>query len=165
MALARPVLLALLLAAGMLSPPSLEGQETRAPPPAEEDRGFRLEQNYPNPVDPETWIPFVLEESLFANGDTGTVTIRIYNMLRQLVAVPIAVDHPRGRRIPVEDLTYADPGRKVAYWDGRDTRGRRAPSGVYFVRLDVNGETQIRRLLVVEERRRPWWIPRILGRQ
>jgi len=162
---ARSVLLALLLAAGSLSPPSSWGQASRAPPPAEEERGFRLEQNYPNPVDPETWIPFVLEESLFANGDTGTVTIRIYNMLRQLVAVPIAVDHPDGRRVPVENLRYETPGRKVAYWDGRDSGGRRAPSGVYFVRLDVNGETQIRRLLVVEERRRPWWIPRILGRQ
>jgi hypothetical protein len=165
MARARSVLLALLLTAGSLSPPPIWGQTTRAPPPAEAERGFRLEQNYPNPVDPETWIPFVLEESLFASGDTGTVSLRIYNMLRQLVAVPIAVDHPRGRRVPVEDLEYDTPGRKVAYWDGRDTRGRRAPSGVYFVRLDVNGETQIRRLLVVEERRRPWWIPRIPGRQ
>lgn len=162
---ARTVLLALLLTAGSLSPPSLRGQASRAPPDAEEERGFRLEQNYPNPVDPETWIPFVLEERLFADGGTGTVSLRIYNMLRQLVAVPLAVDHPRGRRLPVESLEYESPGRKIAYWDGRDLRGRRAPSGVYFLRLDVNGETQIRRLVVVEERRRPWWIPRIPGRQ
>jgi hypothetical protein len=157
---APAVLLWLLVIYGSLSPPLLHGQQTGEPPPS---RGFWLEQNAPNPVTDETWIPFYLEESLFENGETRLVTIQIFNVLNQLVAVPRAPDHPRGKDLPVVSLPYTDAGRKVAYWDGKDTSGRRVPSGVYYSQLVVNGQTpQMRKLIVLSPRRKskipiPWF--------
>lgn len=157
---ARSVLLILLLLAGCLSPPALRAQEPRNGSAIERNRGFSLEQNYPNPVNPETWLPFHLEDSLFQNGDSAVVTIRIFNILRQVVAIPLAVDHPDGRA-RVLNLTYMEPGRKIAYWDGKDTAGRRVPTGVYYVELVVDGYTRpsTRKITVLNPRRRslfPW---------
>lgn len=157
---ARSVLLILLLLAGCLSPPIVGAQEARDAAAVERSQGFYLEQNYPNPVNPETWLPFHLEESLFQNGDSAVVTIRIFNILRQVVAIPQAVDHPEGRA-RVLNLTYSEPGRKVAYWDGKDTAGRRVPTAVYYVQMVVNGQAQssTRKITVLNARRRslfPW---------
>ena len=103
------------------------------------DRGFQLEQNFPNPFNPVTRIPFVLRDESFRDGKPAEVTIRIYNVLRQLVAVPTALDHPSGNATPVERLEYTTPGRHVAYWDGLDKDGRKVASGIYFVLMWVNG--------------------------
>src|SRR2546426_10478366 len=54
------------------------------PPPLVE-----LKQNYPNPFNPATTIPFTLNGELFANGHRPKVSLKIYNVLAQLVAVPI----------------------------------------------------------------------------
>lgn len=101
---------------------------------------FQLEQNYPNPFNPTTRIPFTLNAALFEGGQAVTVSIRIYNVLSQLVAVPTALDHPGGSALPVNDLQYTSPGTKVAYWDGLDQQGRKVASGVYIYQLVVNGE-------------------------
>jgi hypothetical protein len=151
----------LILACCLLLPLELLSQDSRGPP-ASSERGFRLEQNYPNPVNPETWIPFVLEEELFLDAGRGIVTIRIFNMLRQPVAIPTAVDYPDRREPRVEGLAYSSPGRKVAYWDGRDQNGRLVPSGVYYYQMVVNDQpSQPRKLIVRNPRRRgnliPWF--------
>jgi hypothetical protein len=154
------VLLLVFTAALATVPPALAGQE-----PSEEDarlegRPFLLEQNDPNPVEPDTWIPFSLGTVLYEHGEPPVVSLRIYNVLRQLVGVPVAIDHPNGRDLPVLDLEYPDAGRHVAYWNGRDVTGRRAPSGVYYVQLTVNNESRIRKMIVLGPReggRR--WIP------
>lgn len=159
---APAVLLILLVIYGSLSPPHAQAQDG-ADPPARAARGFRLEQNTPNPVSRETWIPFHLEESLFTNGETRLVTIQIFNVLNQLVAVPRAPDHPRGKDLPVLNLPYRDAGRKVAYWDGRDSAGRRVPSGVYYYQMAVNDQPpQMKKIIVISPRRRsrfpiPWF--------
>ena len=159
---ARSVLLILFLSAGSLSPPPLLGQGSPVTARSEEARrGFFLEQNYPNPVNPETWMPFVLDPSLYVEGRIPQVTIRIYNILNQPVAIPEAMDHPRGRGTRVINLEYEEPGRKVAYWDGKDVAGRPVPSGVYYMQLVVGQEEpQTRKLTVLNERRRrrifPW---------
>jgi hypothetical protein len=155
-------LLVLILALVVTVPVSLHPQEPRGPPQPNDSRGFRLEQNYPNPVNSDTWIPFLLEESLFSQADSGVVSIRIFNILRQTVAIPVAVDHPRGQDVRVDGLVYSSPGRKVAYWDGRDMSGRAVPSGVYYYQLVVNGQhSAIRKLTVFSPRRRgnliPWF--------
>jgi len=153
-------LLVLILAVGLMVPYSLHPQEPRGPPQSVNPRGFRLEQNYPNPVSSETWIPFVLEDTLFEEADSGIVSIRILNILRQTVAVPVAVDHPRGRDARVNGISYHAAGRKVAYWDGRDMSGRAVPSGVYYYQLVVNGQqSAIRKLTVFSPRRRGNFIP------
>jgi hypothetical protein len=119
-------------------------------PDGKQDSGFVLEQNYPNPFNPETKIPFVLFEDLFDNGKPVVVSIRIYNVLRQFITAPTALNHPHGEGVPVLDLEYPYPGRYEAYWDGRDGRGRQVASGVYLVQLTVNGKTQVQRMYVTK---------------
>jgi hypothetical protein len=157
---ARSVLLVLLLLAGSLSPPEASGQTARADPGFDPSPGFVLEQNYPNPVNPETYIPFRLEESLFRTADTAVVTLRVYNILRQVVAIPEALDHPSGRRVRLIDTPYTRPGRVIAYWDGRDAAGRRVPSGVYYYELVIGETPLVRKMIVINESRRrviPWF--------
>lgn len=132
-----------LLALGLL-PSTLYGQSSE---PGRRPR-VQLRQNYPNPFNPETWIPFTLFPETFENGEV-VVTIRIYNALQQLVAVPKALNHPQGEGVLVERLEYTAPGEYVAYWDGTDKTGRKVASGVYYMRLEVNGERAPPRKMVV----------------
>jgi hypothetical protein len=147
---APPVLLLLWLICGGLSPPGVLAQGNTGA----QSRGFRVEQNYPEPANPDTYIPFVLEEKLFADGEPRLVTIRIVNMLGDLVAIPRAVGHPRGANVPVLNLRYTEPGRKQAYWDGRDLNGRRVPTAVYVAVLQVGDQVAFWRFSVTAPRRR-----------
>lgn len=104
------------------------------------DVDFQLHQNYPNPFNPETRIPFTLGPNLFENGQPVRVTIRIYSILRQLVAVPTALDYPAGNGTEIENLEYAGPGEYLAYWDGRDKNGDEVASSLYIVQLEVDGK-------------------------
>ncbi len=115
----------------------------------EQESGFTLGQNYPNPFNPETRIPFDLNEVLFTDGRTAVVSVRIYNVLQQFVASPIALSHPSGQAHLV-DLEYGSPGRYEAYWNGLDQSGREVASGIYFVQLTVNGVTDVRRMYVAK---------------
>lgn len=140
----------LLLALGILSVP-LYGQDAGGGAPSGgRERGFRLGQNYPNPFNPSTRIPFYLDESMFEEGRPVVVSIRIYNVLQQLVAIPTALNHPDGSGVPVDQLPYTEPGSKEAFWDGRDRDGREVASGVYYVQLIVNGESQVRKMVVAK---------------
>ena len=118
-------------------------------PGEDQESGFTLGQNYPNPFNPETRIPFELHETLFTDGRTAIVSVRIYNVLQQFVAAPVALRHPNGQG-PLIDLEYLQPGRHEAYWDGRDRSGREVASGIYFVQLTVNGVRAIIRMYVTK---------------
>lgn len=113
--------------------------------------GFQLEQNYPNPFNPETTIPFNLSEDLFVDGRPVRVSIRIYDILAQLVAHPVALGHPSGEGISVDDLEYYQPGRYEAFWDGTDQMGRQVASGVYLLQLSVNGLKPLTRKILVSK--------------
>ena len=127
---------------------SLTAQE---PPPAtRQGNGFQLDQNYPNPFNPETTIPFTLTEALFVNGGTATVSVRIFNLLQQIVAYPVALRHPSGEGMELRDLVYTQPGRYEAFWDGTDTSGRQVASGIYFMQLTVNGQSATRKMYVLK---------------
>jgi len=112
--------------------------------------GFELIQNYPNPFNPETTIPFVLNEGLFVDGRPVVVSLRIFNLLSSVVAHPVALGHPSGEGVELIQLEYTQPGRYEAYWDGRDLQGRQVASGMYFMQITVNGETQVKRMLVAK---------------
>lgn len=112
--------------------------------------GFQLEQNYPNPFNPETKIPFVLTEELFAEGRPVVVSLRIYNLLQQMVAVPVALGHPSGEGVAMQQLEYTLPGRYEAFWDGTDPSGRQVASGIYFMQLTVNGVSKTRKMYVLK---------------
>lgn len=142
------VLLVLLLPFGFVAVARAQAPE-REQPTGQEEVAFRLEQNYPNPFNPDTRIPFYLSPQLFADGKPVVVTIRVYNVLQQLVAVPTALQH-QGGPVPVDRLEYAGPGRYEAYWDGMDQSGQKVASGVYFVQLTVNGRSQVRKMFVTK---------------
>ena len=97
----------------------------------------RLKQNSPNPFNPETTIPFVLSEELW-EVDRPVVSVRIYNVLAQLVAVPVL--QGTGEKFENIALDWNGTGEYEAFWDGKvlDT-GREAPSGVYVYQIIVNG--------------------------
>lgn len=122
------------------------------PPPtsAGQGNGFQLEQNYPNPFNPETKIPFVLDEGLFADGRPAVVSLRIFNLLQQVVAVPVALGHPSGEGVQLQQLEYVLPGRYEAFWDGTDQSGRQVASGIYFMQLTVNGVSTARKMYVLK---------------
>ncbi|MDX1493307.1 MAG: hypothetical protein R3253_04550 [Longimicrobiales bacterium] len=113
--------------------------------------GFQLGQNYPNPFNPETTIPFTLNEDLFVDGRPARVSIRIYDILAQLVAHPVALGHPSGEGTPVDELEYYQPGRYEAFWDGTDRLGRQVASGVYLMQLSVNGLKPVTHKILVSK--------------
>jgi hypothetical protein len=114
------------------------------------DAGFELLQNYPNPFNPSTRIPFTLAPELFEASTDGTVrvTMRIFNVLQQLVAYPTAVGHPDGNGASLDGLTYYTPGSKEAFWDGRDINGRQVASGMYYLQMIVGSHRQIIKMVV-----------------
>jgi hypothetical protein len=111
------------------------------------DVGFELLQNYPNPFSASTRIPFNLGISLFDQGQPAVVTMRIFNVLQQLVAYPTALNHSAGE-VPLNGLEYHTPGMNEAFWDAHDLNGRRVASGIYYVQITVNGRRQIMKMMV-----------------
>ena len=115
-----------------------------------ENSGFELRQNYPNPFNPETRIPFSLDEDLFSEGEPVVVSIRIYNVLQQLVASPTALNNPGADGFPVSEMEYERAGDYEAYWDGRDVNGNQVASGIYILELMVNGRSNVIKMFVTK---------------
>ncbi len=134
----------LLLALGVYASPTF-GQ-TSDPPGRERSQ---LRQNYPNPFNPVTRIPFYLDASLFEGGSNPKISITIFNVLGQPVAIPTALNHPAGNGAPVRVLEYFSPGDHEVYWDGTDRDGNKVASGLYFARLAINGQPIARPLMMV----------------
>ena len=90
--------------------------------------------NYPNPFNPETWMPYHLAQ--------GTaVEIAIYDAKGALV-----------RRLALGYQTpgyYADRGR-AAYWDGRNESGETVASGVYLYQLRAGDYAASRRMVIIK---------------
>jgi hypothetical protein len=132
------------LALGLLlaAPSVLEAQDRPT-------KAVRLGRNYPNPFNPETTIPFELDQSLFADGRQPVVSLRIYNVLAQLVAIPIL--QGLGEPLDAMKLEWNGTGRFSAYWDGK-IRGsdREAPSGVYVYQLIVDGVSLTERMSIIK---------------
>jgi hypothetical protein len=108
-----------------------------------------LRQNYPNPFNPETTIPFSLPASFFAGGKRPVVSLRVYNVLAQLVAIPIL----QGSGEPLDNLKleWNGTGEFSAYWDGKVMNSdREAASGVYVYQLVVNGERHTGKMTIVK---------------
>ncbi len=109
----------------------------------------QLHRNYPNPFNPETTIPFTLDQDLWAGGQQPVVTLRIYNILAQLVAIPML----QGSGEPLDNvqLQWNGTGEYAAYWDGKvQGTNREAASGVYVYQLVVNGKSFTKKMTIVK---------------
>ena len=95
-------------------------------------RETALLPNYPNPFNPETWIPYQLAEP-------AEVTIRIYAVDGSLVRV-LSLGHKATG-------SYQNRTR-AAYWDGRNSIGEPVASGVYFYTLTAGDFTATRKMLI-----------------
>ena len=109
-----------------------------------------LRQNYPNPFNPATTIPFTLGGNLFANGHRPKVSLKIYNVLAQLVAIPIL--QGSGQRLDEVQVDCANPQgcSFTAYWDGNVRTGQQASSGVYIYQLVVDGQRYTKKMLIMK---------------
>ena len=147
----RRIVYGVILLALAFTPNALMAQDTGSDASTRtSDSGFELQQNYPNPFNPTTRIPFTLSPSLFEGGQPVVVTMRIFNVLQQLVAYPTALSHPDGNGVLVNGLEYYTPGKKEAFWDGLDLNGRQVASAIYYLQLIVNGESQIMKMIVAK---------------
>ena len=88
--------------------------------------------NFPNPFNPETWIPYQLSKS-------AEVTVTIYTADGRVVRTLVLGHQPAG--------VYQDKNR-AAYWDGRNALGERVASGVYFYTLTAGEFTATRKMLI-----------------
>ena len=88
--------------------------------------------NYPNPFNPETWIPYQLAES-------ADVTVSIYSINGKLV-----------RRLTLghQAVGIYTSRSRAAYWDGRNALGEPVASGVYFYTLTAGDFTATRKMLI-----------------
>jgi len=146
-------LASVVLALSALTPSVVTAQAGPPPPAPERSQGLRLGQNYPNPFNPETRIPFAVGDPPACAGPSQyRVSLRIYNLLAQLVAVPVLVggtDGVEGGR-PIDNLAL--PCREyTAYWDGKYLNsGREVASGIYLYRLEVNGRAVVKKMIVMK---------------
>ncbi len=88
--------------------------------------------NYPNPFNPETWIPYQLAEA-------AEVAVRIYDPTGALVQTLVFGHQPAG--------VYQDRSR-AAYWDGKNEMGESVASGLYFYTLTAGDFTATRKMLI-----------------
>ena len=91
--------------------------------------------NWPNPFNPDTWIPFQLSKS------ADDVTLRIYDA--------------RGRLVRTLTLGYVPAGiyrakARAIYWNGTNDVGERVASGVYFYHLRAGNFSSSRKMVILK---------------
>lgn len=107
---------------GMI-PTNVTGEKSNRP------ARFELAQNYPNPFNPATTIRFYLPER-------EKIVLDIFNVAGQRVA----------RLLEGEESA----GQHTLAWDGRDSKGRTLPSGVYFYRLRGENFSDTKKMLLLK---------------
>ncbi len=90
---------------------------------------FDLGQNHPNPFNPSTNVQFSLDRA-------GSASLRVFDARGMLVKTLVSEELPAGAH--------------TVTWRGDDEQGRPAASGVYFYRLEANGKTAGKRMLLVK---------------
>ena len=90
--------------------------------------------NYPNPFNPETWIPYRLAEDAF-------VTLTIYDTAGQIIRT-LDIGH----RI----AAVYESRSKAIHWDGRNNLGEQVASGVYFYHFSAGEYSATRRMVILK---------------
>ena len=94
----------------------------------------QLFANYPNPFNPETWLPYELAT------DTH-VTITIYNT-QGVVIRTLQFGH--------QSAGYYTGRDRAAYWDGRNALGEQVASGLYFYQLETDTMSSMRKMVILK---------------
>lgn len=90
---------------------------------------FELKPNYPNPFNPETHIPFTVDE-------IQTVKLEVYNINGRLVKT-------------IVNAAFA-AGSYNATWEGRDSNNKTVASGIYFIRLQGEKISHTRQIILIK---------------
>ena len=90
--------------------------------------------NYPNPFNPETWIPYRLADDAF-------VTLTIYDQTGRVVRT-IDVGH--------QTAAFYESRSQAIHWDGRNQIGETVASGVYFYHLSAGDYSATRKMLILK---------------
>lgn len=144
----------LLLSLSAFMPASAAGQGSLPQTGRGRGAGLELGQNYPNPVTSDTRIPFTIGDASCSDPSRlYRVSLRIYNVVAQLVAVPVLQggtgNTAGGDRI---DNVYLTCDKYIAYWDGSNLNTQQAvPAGVYLFRLEVDGKAVVKKMLVSKQ--------------
>ena len=94
----------------------------------------QLLANYPNPFNPETWIPYQL-------ANASDVQITIYNV-KGVVVRTLALGY--------QSAGYYTGRTRAAYWNGRNSVGENVASGVYFYRLQADETSLMRKMVILK---------------
>ena len=94
----------------------------------------QLLANYPNPFNPETWIPYELAT------DTN-VRLTIYNT-QGVVIRTLQLGH--------QSAGYYTGRDRAAYWDGRNALGEQVASGLYFYQLETDEMSLMRKMVILK---------------
>ena len=97
-------------------------------------RETELLANYPNPFNPETWIPYRLAED-------GFVTLTIYDTAGQVVRT-LEVGHR------IAAAYESQP--KAIHWDGKNDLGEGVASGIYFYTLTAGDYSATRKMVILK---------------
>jgi hypothetical protein len=140
------------LALSAFMPGKLSAQGVQPQPGRARGSGLGLGQNFPNPFNSETRIPFSVGDGAACADPSRLyrVSLRIYNVLAQPVAVPVlqgGTGNVAGGELI--DGLFLTCGQYIAYWDSRDMKGQQeVASGVYLYRLEVDGKPLVKKMLV-----------------
>ncbi|MDE0682418.1 MAG: sulfatase-like hydrolase/transferase, partial [Candidatus Poribacteria bacterium] len=97
-------------------------------------RKTALLPNYPNPFNPETWIPYDLARD-------ADVRIHIYNLKGQSI---------RQLKVGFQTAGTYRTRSRAAYWDGRNAAGEPIASGIYFYTLQAGGFKATRQMVILK---------------
>jgi hypothetical protein len=135
--------LVLVLALCAMTPKHAAGQQ----PPREHSAGA-FGKAYPNPFNPEVYIPFSVDTTACSDGSRQhVVSMRILNILAQQVAIPVLYvggnntrPSPSSATGPVSNLRLGC-GFYTGYWNGKiPGTSKDAASGTYLVQLFIDGK-------------------------
>ena len=93
-----------------------------------------LRPNYPNPFNPETWIPYHL-------ANDSDVQISIYDINGALV---------RQLDLGHQGAGYYTNRSRAAHWDGRNEFGERVATGIYFYHLRADNVSLLRKMVILK---------------